>query len=251
MLVFRFVIQIVSTSRRPADRTYAPPSGSTRLASIHSVGVLIARLGGHLAFGIVFRRADRSRHRRSAHTFIPPVRGFLYGTNRRRGSHPRTARATTGKPQNAFNASGTVLRAPARHVASVCAADCACASAGCRTGRDSDAHEPNALPGWGCCAAPGRCARSARLRGLCWGRRTAQSRARPRGVSRVYLGRASVACAGVAVRTQLVLRAPMKISGISRAYLAYAKGPDARHFGSSTFSPRSYASRVARSESTS
>ena len=75
---------------RPADPAYTrPPSGSTRLASIHSVGVLIARLGGHLdlrAFGIVFRRADRSRHRRSAHTLIPLVAG-------------RTARATTGKPQ--------------------------------------------------------------------------------------------------------------------------------------------------------
>lgn len=116
-----------------------------------------------------------------------------------------------------------------------------------------DAHEPNALgPLRMPLRGPGRCAESARSPWrLCWGRRTAQSRARPRGVSRVYLGRASVARAGVAVRTQLVLRAPMKISGISRAYLAYAKGPDARHFGSSTFSPRSYASRVARSESTS
>ena len=250
MLVFRFVIQIVSTSRRPADRTYAPPSGSTRLASIHSVGVLIARLGGHLAFGIVFRRADRSRHRRSAHTFIPPVRGFLYGTNRRRGSHPRTARATTGKPQRLQRVRyGAACSCSSRRVG-LCGGLCVRVSGmphGTRFGRA----RTDALPGWGCCAAPGRCARSARLRGLCWGRRTAQSRARPRGVSRVYLGRASVACAGVAVRTQLVLRAPMKISGISRAYLAYAKGPDARHFGSSTFSPRSYASRVARSESTS
>lgn len=97
------------------------------------------------------------------------------------------------------------VRSGARHVASVCAADCACAP---RHSGDT---------------------------GLCTMARCPRARQRDTGTARDYFGRArTTECARM-----LALAVPQP------------KGPDARHFGSSTFSPRSYASRVARSESTS